>query len=785
MTLFQKAVPVWCASADHGYNQFAGFYTKIKNPKGQSVMVAIAARSYYRLYIDGKMVSHGPARAARGCCRVDEVPVLLPEDAVVAIEVTAYDKPEKYCNDCTLEPGILVAEIRDEQGEVLMATGDEKWKCLPITYRRGEVETMSHSRGIVEYYDLTPASDAWKIGKCDEAENPVRVHEEIHFLPRRSPLPDLHPIPMESFCGVHDMVSSGKADAGYVMTLARTFNPDWYASIPEENLFLQRLRAEKESPFSGHYSGLCVTPGAHPVSVMWALPASELGFIDFHVKVSSESVIDVINSDHRSLKGEVRANTYVTRWHLQPGSYHLTTFEPKLVRYLRVIVRTNSEFQIDTPQLLNDTYPGRHRTYFDSSDGDLNRIWEGASRTLRLNTLDIFMDCPQRERGGWLCDSNFTARAAWQLYGDASVEKDFLENFMQTDGHTMWHGFFPEVYPGSKKVKGDTGFQSWSFWLAHELYDYYVRTGDREFVEECRDRIALFMEGILSLKGESGLIEGLDNLFVDWSMSNRSYALLPISVPVNCLISLVLEEMGELYGRSDWCEEASSLRAIIEKLDEAPGIFGGGGDAAELKDGKLHRLDCATETGAALELYSGFHRKDEIYLKNFIYTMGYAPAYRSNPNIGKSNLFIGLMIRFSILEMLGRTKELVKELKDLYLPELRDGSGTFFENYNALSGCHGFNGAAAAMLTNDVLGLGEPHLSDHTIRISPAPGELRWASGSAACGDDEFFMEWSHDADAFRLDILLEIPEGWTPVYDFPKELHGYHIFVNGEEVEK
>lgn len=785
MKIFKKAVPVWCASADHGYNQFAGFYTQLENRESLHAVISIAARSYYRLYINGKMAGHGPARTAKGYCRVDKIQTVLPSHAYVAIEAAAYDKPGKYSNDCTLEPGLLTAEITDGEGNVLSTTGEDSWKCLALKYRRPDVETMSHSRGIVEYYDLTPESESWKKKDTREGEIPVRVNEDVQFLSRRSPLPDLRPIPMQNFAGIHDMVSEGEAKAGYVLTLARMFNQDWYTTIPEKNLFLESLRAEKERKFTGKYRrtpDISAIPGKAPVSLMWSLPASELGFTDFSIHVEEESVIDLINSDHRSLQGEVRANTYVTRWHLQPGTYHLTTFEPKLVRYLRMIVRTKGRFTVSTPQLLNYTYPDTHRTYFDCSDGDLNRIWEGASRTLRLNTLDIFMDCPQRERGGWLCDSNFTARAAWQLYGNACVEKDFIENFMLTDGDEMWHGFFPEVYPGSKKEKGDTGFQSWSFWLAHELYEYWKRTGDEVFVRSCRGRITKFMEGILALKGESGLIEGLDNLFVDWSMSNRSYALTPISVPVNCLISLVLGEMGELYDRQDWKDEAASLRKVLEELDEEPGIFGGGGDAAEYRDGKLRRLDCATESGAALELYSGFHKEDRNYVKKFIYTMGYSPAYRSNPNIGKSNLFIGLMIRFSVLEQLGRTKELVRELKDIYLPELRDGSGTFFENYNGMSGCHGFNGAAAAMLTNDVLGLGAPSLSDHTIRIAPAPGDLCWAAGSAVCGEDEFFMEWSHDADAYRLDIQLTVPEDWTPVYDFPKELHGYRIFINGKE---
>ena len=92
------------------------------------------------------------------------------------------------------------------------------------------------------------------------------------------------------------------------------------------------------------------------------------------------------------------------------------------------------------------------------------------------------MDCPQRERGGWLCDSQFTAHGAWQLFGDLSVEKDFIENFMLTDPDVMWHSFFPEVYPSSKKDDADPGIANWSFWLLTELADYYERSGDEEFI---------------------------------------------------------------------------------------------------------------------------------------------------------------------------------------------------------------------------------------------------------------------------------------------------------------
>ncbi|MFQ9396535.1 MAG: hypothetical protein ACLR2E_24070 [Lachnospiraceae bacterium] len=120
---------------------------------------------------------------------------------------------------------------------------------------------------------------------------------------------------------------------------------------------------------------------------------------------------------------------------------------------------------VTRPRLLEDTYPDGRENSFSCSDGELNRIYEAARRTLRLCTLDIYMDCPQRERGGWLCDSQFNGPASWLMFGDLTVEHDFLENFLLTDPDEKWKSFFPEVYPGvhksPRKWESPTGPSGW------------------------------------------------------------------------------------------------------------------------------------------------------------------------------------------------------------------------------------------------------------------------------------------------------------------------------------
>jgi hypothetical protein len=440
----------------------------------------------------------------------------------------------------------------------------------------------------------------------------------------------------------------------------------------------------------------------------------------------------------------------------------------------------------------------------------LNRIYQAARRTLRLNTLDIFMDCPERERGGWLCDSYFLARGAWQMFGDLSVEKDFLENFMLTNPNEMWNAFFPEVYPGAHGTPRDVGIRNWSFWLMLEFCDYYERSGDEGFVEACRARVERFVEGVLSFRGASGLLENMGTVFVDWSLSNKAFAQKPISIPVNCQAVCMLEGLAKLYGRSEWREAADEMRTVIEGMDGG-GFLSAGGDCAgaesmsKLPDGadalesaggadvgksadgasaerdlanhvSLKRGDCQTESGVALEIWSGFHENDKAYLRRFVETMGSCPKYRSDPNVGKANLFIGLMLRFDVLARMGKIDTLLREWKDLYLEELRIGPGTLFESISERTGCHGFNGYVGALMTNTVLGLGMPMQRTKTVRISPHPGDLNWAGGSVKCADGTIFLRWSADHEEHVLEMFLHLPKGWTARYEMPFELAGWTI---------
>lgn len=74
------------------------------------------------------------------------------------------------------------------------------------------------------------------------------------------------------------------------LSLAKLFNPTYFSVIPEENYFVDQIRAEKSVPFSGKMKRLSpteyeITPGAQPTGCVWEREFSDVGFIDFTISV--------------------------------------------------------------------------------------------------------------------------------------------------------------------------------------------------------------------------------------------------------------------------------------------------------------------------------------------------------------------------------------------------------------------------------------------------------------------------------------------------------------------
>lgn len=398
---FKKAKSIWVENLKNEYNQFVGFYTNIDIDKETSVNISVSARSYYRLFINGEFVSSGPARTGENFCRVDSMEYVLSGNVHIAVEVVALNKPDYYSNDCTLESGLFIGEVLIN-GQVISATGDGSWLSLELKYRRDKVELLSHSRGVIEVYDLNKDSFNWLVGNDNDFKTPILMSEQPAFLVRRAPYPTYRPIKMTSLVRVNDVVNGEQGKKSFVSMVSAFVNPIWHEVIKDEPNISDGLIHDLESPFSGEMTQsikaqkkhLNLVPGDNPFSVLFSIEKSEVGFISLEVDVYRSCKIDIICADRLDKTGRLKTNTYVTSYSLGSGRYKLITFEPKLVRFLKIKFTTEGTVSVSYPTILDFTYPDTNQNIFNCSDGEINLIYEASRRTLRLNTLDIFMDCP-------------------------------------------------------------------------------------------------------------------------------------------------------------------------------------------------------------------------------------------------------------------------------------------------------------------------------------------------------------------------------------------------------
>ena len=176
------------------------------------------------------------------------------------------------------------------------------------------------------------------------------------------------------------------------------------------------------------------------------------------------------------------AASTILSYELEPGTYDLESFEPYTLRYLKLMA-LEGDCEVEASSICANTpAAGVWQAHFAASDERLNRLFAAGRETFRQNALDIFMDCPSRERAGWLCDSYFTARVAKDLCGDTRIEKNFFENYLLPAKFAFLpEGMLPMCYPADHN--DGVFIPNWALWFVVELEEYLARSGDREMVD--------------------------------------------------------------------------------------------------------------------------------------------------------------------------------------------------------------------------------------------------------------------------------------------------------------
>ncbi|MCK4966520.1 family 78 glycoside hydrolase catalytic domain, partial [bacterium] len=445
-------------------------------------------------------------------------------------------------------------------------------------------------RTFSEVYRLYPGVDSWKNDTDASIDKAVcSVLPEKKMIERGVPYPEFDRLPALW------EVSNGKIERDVpvekIKDLSTLFHiGNKFKGFPKEELEaipfieLQKVKnaADTEIQKPYEFNGkIILKDNAYHI---FDFGTNFTGFIGARIKCNKSTRL-FLTFDELLTDGDVDFKrlgcTNVVEYTMPAGTYEIETFEPYTLRYLKLLV-FDGECEVENIYLRDYANPESYKAHFAASDERLNILFDAGRETFRQNAVDIFTDCPSRERAGWLCDSYFTARAGFNLCGNTTVEKNFFENYMlpeKFDYHP--EGMLPMNYPAEHY--DERFIPNWAMFFVIQLDEYLERSGDRVMADALKDKVLKLLDYFVKFENEDGLLEKLENwVFIEWSRASDFVQ--DVNYPTNMLYAAVLDAAGRMYNIPKLLTKSENIREVIRKQSFNGEFFV---DNAMRKNGKL------------------------------------------------------------------------------------------------------------------------------------------------------------------------------------------------------
>jgi len=224
-----------------------------------------------------------------------------------------------------------------------------------------------------------------------------------------------------------------------------------------------------------------------------------------------------------------------------------TSEESRAFRYVQLV--PEGEIKWEEIVGLYEYLPLDKKGEFRCSDPLINRIWEVASYTLELNTREFFLDGIKRDRWVWGGDAYLCALMNYYLFFDLDVVKRTLVALRGKDPIEMHINHIMD----------------YTFYWFLTIYDYYLYTGDLEFIRWIYPKARRLMDFCLKRCDDTtGFILNKpgDWVFIDWAeLDNRG-----LVSTEQILFCQSLKALGDLANELGKSQEAEVLYCQAKQL---------------------------------------------------------------------------------------------------------------------------------------------------------------------------------------------------------------------------
>ncbi len=294
------------------------------------------------------------------------------------------------------------------------------------------------------------------------------------------------------------------------------------------------------------------------------------------------------------------------------------------------------------------------RAKFHSDDEQLNRIWEVAKETYRLNSALFFIDGIKRDRWIWSGDAYQSYFVNPYLFFDEEINKRTIL-----------------ALRGNREIRQhiNTIVDYSMLWLI-SVFDHYQMSADKGFVEQIYDKMEAMMEFLEAQRDELGFLRGRDGdwIFIDWCEALDKTGAVAAEQMLFLKCYETMAECARMTGRDNgnYADSAKILKAKIMQYfwDEEKGAF-----IDSFESGRRN----VTRHANLLAIH--FDIADNRQVESI------ASTVLMNEEIPAVTTPYFKFFELDALAKLGYLKEVLRRVKDYWGGMIEQGAVTFWEEY--------------------------------------------------------------------------------------------------------
>lgn len=428
----------------------------------QKAVMRITADDYYKLYINGKFVSQGPAPTyhfSYGYNTLDVTGFLQSGENTIAIHTLYQGLINRVWVSGDLRHG-MVCEL-EADGEVIVKSDESFLTHRHTGYR--ETGTVGYATQFLEEYDSSSAEVGFEQPDFDDSywENAVV-----------------------------------KKNTDYTLVEQTT-----------KSLVFETIKP--------------IHTELHDDAIFIDFGACYVGYLNVTAKGNRGESITVrcgqeLNGDD-TVRYNMRCNCkYEETWLLSGKTDTLDWFDYKSFRYVELLLPDNCE--IRDISLTARHYPFALKANMNpkfTNNENLKRIWELCLHSQRYGVQEVIQDCMDREKGFYLGDGCYTALTHMILTEDDSIVRKLIDDAFKTTFITptmmtcLDCAFMQEIaeYP---------------LYLVSLILWHYRLTGDKAYLEENYPKVCELLDAYRNEYEQEFLLQNLDKwCVVEWPKEYR------------------------------------------------------------------------------------------------------------------------------------------------------------------------------------------------------------------------------------------------------------------------